>query len=187
MGIQFPAVWASGLGVDPVAVYSGCFSAFTGVARMLNPVPPSPAGEGTLSSCEPARLTSASPVSVRALRAPSAPQADGQQSVQLPPPGDVLVCFAPWDAFLGLRIFAHDPGNRLMPTLTAGARSIRTLFPGCRLIPSGPCAKCVTGLECFMPHLTSTSIANVAGTVRSRGHFVMILLAVPNPTAELMS
>ena len=68
----------------------------------------------------------------------TAPQADGQQSVQLPPPGNVLVCFAPWDASLGLRIVAHDPGNRLMPTLTAGARSIRTLFPGCRFIPSGP-------------------------------------------------
>ena len=66
------------------------------------------------------------------------PQADGQQSDQLPPPGNVLVCFAPWDASLGLRIVAHDPGYRLMPTLTAGARSIRTLFPGCRLIPSGP-------------------------------------------------
>jgi hypothetical protein len=38
-----------------------------------------------------------------------------------------------------LRIIAHDPGNRLMPTLTAGARFIRTLFPGCRLIPSGLC------------------------------------------------
>ena len=72
---------------------------------------------------------------MRALRAPSAPQADGQQSVQLPPPGDVLVCLAPWDASLGLRIFADDPGNRLMPTLTAGARFIRTLFTGRRLIP----------------------------------------------------
>ena len=138
MGIQFPAVWASGLGVIRVAVDSGCHSDSLG-GLGFNPVPPSPAGEGTLSSCEPARLTSASPVSVRALRAPSAPPADGQQSVQLPPPGDVLVCFAPWDASLGLRIFAHDPGNRLMPTLTAGARSIRTLFPGCRLIPSDLC------------------------------------------------
>jgi hypothetical protein len=62
-------------------------------------------------------------------------RADGQQSDQLPPPGNVLVCFAPWDASLGLRIIAHDPGNRLMPTLIADARSIRTLFPGCRLFP----------------------------------------------------
>ena len=65
----------------------------------------------------------------------TAPQADGQQSHQLPSPGNILVCFAPWDASLGLRIVAHDPGNRLMPTLIADARSIRTLFPGCRLFP----------------------------------------------------
>jgi len=93
-------------------------------------------------------------------------QADGQQSDQLPPPGNVLVCFAPWDASLGLRIFAHDPGNRLMPTLTAGARSIRTLFPGSRLIASGPTCEVRGGAE----SLRATFDIDIAGTVRSLVH-----------------
>ena len=138
MGIQFPGVWASGLRVIRVAVDSGCHSdSQDGLA--FNPVPPSPAGEGALSSWSQRRLPQLDPSLYGPRERLTAPQADGQQSVRLPPPGNVLVCFAPRDASLGLRIVAHDPGNSLMPTLTASARSIRTLFPGCRFIPSDSC------------------------------------------------
>jgi hypothetical protein len=165
VGIQFPAVWASGLGVIRVAVDSGCHSdSLDGLA--FNPVPPSPAGEGTLSSCSQRGVPQLCPSLYGPCGRLAAPQADGQQSDQLPPPGDVLVCFAPWDASLGLRIFAHDPGNRLMPTLTAGARSIRTLFPGSRLIASGPTCEVRGGAE----SLRATFDIDIAGTVRSLVH-----------------
>jgi hypothetical protein len=121
------------------------------MASAFNPVPPSPAGEGALSSWSQRGLPQLDPPLCGPRERLTAPQADGQQSVRLPPPGNVPVCFAPRDASLGLRIVAHDPGNRLMPTLTAGARSIRTLFPGCRFVLYGPCAKCVTGLKRFRP------------------------------------
>lgn len=105
-------MWASGLGVDPVAVYSGCFSAFTGVARMLNPVPSSPAGEDTLSSSSQRGMPQLHPSLHGPCGRPKAPQADKQESDRLLQPG------ASWSVLrlgmptLAVRPLLSDPGKQ---------------------------------------------------------------------------
>lgn len=48
-------------------------------------------------------------------------------------PGDALVCFTPPDASGRLQgTLFKVPGDKLVPTLVPGPRSIRTSFPGCR-------------------------------------------------------